>query len=426
MYHLPGMAVSTNRPFIINGVLQHYDWGGFDYLPKLLGEPNPDRTPTAELWMGTHPKGPATIPGTDETLAGAIEQCPVDMLGEDVAYRFDRKLPFLFKVLDVREMLSIQVHPNKEGARAGFAREEANGPERSAPDRNYRDDNHKPELGVALTDFYLLHGFRSLSFIHQMCEYIPGWGELVPVLKRGGVSGLYRHVMEADQTEVDRLLQPLVDGLGPTPKQGRAYPEFWAHRAVELYSKNDHHDRGLFSIFWFNIVHLRPGEGIFQDAGIPHAYLEGTCIELMANSDNVLRGGLTPKHIDVPELMKHIVFDEVTPRIIRPALAEHDGEWVPYPTPAPDFALSVARAHRDDDLVVDTRRGPAILFLHKGSVASGEYDLTLDRRRRIAFVPAGLRFALTAHAATTLYLAEVGQEQEDYVPLGMGHHVSDH
>lgn len=421
------MSAKTNKPLLLDGVLQHYAWGGYKYLSQLLGQLNTDQQPVAELWMGTHPKGPATISGTCKTLETAIEAGPVDMLGEAVAHRYDGKLPFLFKVLDVREMLSIQVHPNKLAAEAGFAHEEMHGPAITAPNRNYRDDNHKPELGVALTDFYLLHGFRSVAEIHRMCRYVPSWSELIPILQKNGVEGLYRHVMEAEQQEIDRLLQPIIDGLGPKLDHGREYPAFWTHRAVERYSKNGHHDRGIFSLYWLNIVHLRPGQGIFQDAGIPHAYLQGSCIELMANSDNVLRGGLTPKHIDVPELLKNISCEPVYPNMILPQHLDVEDEkmWEYYPTPAPDFALSVARKAEDDDLFVDTTSGPSILFLQKGSISGDRMDFELNRRQRIAFIPAGLRINFEVGEDTVVYRAEVGKEDQFYAPGGIGHHVSD-
>ncbi len=416
------MPAISEKPYLIDGVLQHYAWGGYSYLTALLGQGNPDRKPTAELWMGAHPKGPAQVVGKDSTLDQIIATAPADLLGEPVANRFDNKLPFLFKILDVRQMLSIQVHPTKMGAEEGFAYEELHGPERTAPTRNYRDNNHKPELGVALTDFYLLHGFKSAGAIKDILQYIPGWGILLPILKEKGVRGLYQHVMEADQDTIDQLLQPLINHLGPKLDYGREYPAFWTHRAVEQYSKGGHHDRGIFSLYWFNIVHLRPGEGIFQDAGIPHAYLQGTCIELMANSDNVLRGGLTPKHIDVPELLKHTSFDEVTPNILSPTAMED--EWQLFETPAPDFALSVAEVN-EGHLSVDTSDGPAIIFLLEGKISAPSESITLSESQRIAFVPAGLQLTFETEKKTILYRASVGSAHTFYVPGGVGHHVSD-
>ena len=387
------------------GTVQHYAWGGYEYLPEFLHRENQGREPWAELWMGAHEKGPAQLRDEARTLDKLIEEAPSQVLGPKVAKRFAERLPFLFKVLDVREMLSIQVHPTKEAAERGFAAEEKSGPARDAPDRNYRDDNHKPELGVALSDFYLLHGFQGQQAIRHTLEQVPGWDELLPVLEQDGVKGLYAHVMNADQPTVNRLLEPLYRSL--EGKQfDRSKPAFWAQRAFEQYTKDGNYDRGVFSVYWFNLVHLQPGEGIFQDAGIPHAYLEGACLELMANSDNVLRGGLTPKHIDVPELMKHTRFEEVLPDKLRP---ERDADgWSRYPTPAPDFELSFRDFGAGDTLALTTAEGPAILLLLRGTARVGD-TTELTEKHRTAFVPAGQTLALSAKGNGRIFRATVGR-----------------
>ncbi len=355
--------------------------------------------------MGAHPKGPGRLRDDSGNLADLIEAAPRKVLGDSVAARFENRLPFLFKVLDVREMLSIQVHPTKTAAEKGFAAEERDGPPRDAPDRNYRDDNHKPELGVALTDFYLLHGFRSRDQVQRTLEEVCGWNDLRSVLETGGVKGLFAHVMNAEQNEIDRLLQPLAEKLADKVSEDRNHADFWAQRAFEQYTSEGHYDRGVFSIFWFNLVHLKPGEGIYQDAGIPHAYLEGVCLELMANSDNVLRGGLTPKHIDVPELMKNTRFKEVLPDKIRPE-PEADG-WNRYPTPAPDFELSFRDLPAGESVAMTTKGGPAILLLMHGSVSIEGLQLT--EMKRTAFLPAGLDLALVAEQDARVFQATVGR-----------------
>ena len=392
--------------FPFSGVVQHYAWGGRHFLPQLLQRPNPDDRPWAELWMGAHPKGPGVLAGDRaETLEQLIDRRPADLLGQRVAARFSDRLPFLLKVLDVRDMLSIQVHPTKAAAEAGFAAEERKGPARDAPDRNYRDDNHKPELGVAVTDFYLLHGFAAPGQISESLRTVPGWSELQPIFADGGVTGLYEHIMRADQPTLNRLLQPL-----STEVAGKSYsredPRFWARRAFEQYTTDSgDYDRGIFSIFWFNLVRLSPGEGIFQDAGIPHAYLEGVCIELMANSDNVLRGGLTPKHIDVDELLDKTRFAAVEPRKLTPT--EHAGGWDTYATPAPDFHLRFARPAAGRELTVDTRQGAAVILLMKGSASLA--NTALSEESRTVFVPAGQQLSLTTTAPCEIYLASAGK-----------------
>jgi len=412
------------QPFLISGVLQYYDWGGYDYIPNLLGRQNPDRKPIAELWLGTHPRGTAQIIDSPLNLAEAIAANPKGMLGEEVAKQFNNQLPFLFKILDVREMLSIQVHPTKAAAEEGFAREEAAGIDRTAPNRNFRDDNHKPELGVALTDFHLLHGFKSKKDILRLLRVIPGWDVLIPILEEHGVAGLYQHVMSVDQPTVNVLAQSAIDSLGPKSDDGKEGLTYWTHQAIEKYSKNGQHDRGIFSIWWMNIVHLHPGEAIFQDAGIPHAYLGGVCLELMASSDNVLRGGLTPKHIDVKELLNHTVTSPVKPALLLPNISGDN--WERYPTPSPDFALYRAELSIGEDLEIDTTEGgPMILFLLEGKLASP--SLTLTNRRRAAFIPAGQIINFLAYEkGTVVYRAGIGVRDDFPIAgTGIGHHISD-
>lgn len=387
------------------GVIQNYAWGGYDFLTDFLAIPKKESSPKAEYWMGAHDRGPAQIIGTEETLDQLIARNPHELLGEKVASHFANHLPFLFKILDVNKMLSIQVHPTKAAAAAGFAREEAQGLSRTAPNRNYRDDNHKPELGVALNDFYLLHGFKTAEAIQAALTQVPGWGGLKEDLESQGVKGLYRKVMEADQATINVLLNPLVNSLQPKAHYTRDQPEFWATRAVQQYSREGNHDRGIFSIYWFNIVHLSPGQGIFQDAGIPHAYLEGSCIELMANSDNVLRGGLTPKHIDVQELLDKTSTSPVQPALLHPEPGA-DG-WAHYPTPAPDFHLSLIEAEAGANITLATPEGPAILLLMKGGVTAKDGGTSLNEGQRTVFVPAGQSITLLVQEKCLIYRASV-------------------
>jgi mannose-6-phosphate isomerase len=386
----------------ISGTLQHYAWGGFDYLNGFLGLLD-NGQPTAELWMGDHPKGPATVRTNGQPLDELIAAHPEKYLGAKALELFGPRLPYLFKILDVRQMLSIQVHPDKGTAEAGYAREEANGPKRTAPNRNYRDDNHKPELGVAITDFYLLHGFKTAEAIRESLHSVPGWAGLEGVLDAEGVPGLYEHVMRAEVETIDRLLQPLVNQLvAGDYRHNQA--DFWARRAVEQYTTDGHHDRGMFSIYWFNLVHLKPGEGIFQDAGIPHAYLEGTCLELMAGSDNVLRGGLTPKHIDVDELLLNTSFEAITPTVLSPVSGEQS--WQRYPTPAPDFKLSFLRLAAGKVGHLNAANGPVILLLMNGSCSVSGTEIVLNSEQRCLFVPAGEMVELEGEGL--VYRAGVG------------------
>jgi mannose-6-phosphate isomerase len=314
--------------FTLKGVIKHYDWGGFSFIPALLKLDNGEKKPFAEYWLGTHPLGISTVEFEKGGTSG------LDILAGN--------LPYLFKAQEVKEMLSIQAHPSKKAAEIEFARENAEGVPLEAAYRNYKDDNHKPEMLVALGDFWLLHGFKPADQLEATLQSITELQVLLPVWKEGGYAALYKHIMEMPVEIVNKILEPLVQRVLPLYQAGelkKENPDFWAGRAIETFTHDNNYDRGIFSIYLFNIVHLSRGEGLFQDAGVPHAYLEGFNVELMANSDNVLRGGLTPKHIDVPELLKHVKCEATIPAIIQ-GKANEEGE-ISYATPVPDFQLSL-------------------------------------------------------------------------------------
>jgi mannose-6-phosphate isomerase len=361
----------------LKGMIKHYDWGGNTFIPSLLQQDNAARRPFAEYWMGVHPLGQSMI----ETSPG--EWKPLSEL--------TGTLPYLFKILDVKDMLSIQVHPSKETAAREFARENADGIPFDSPARNYKDDNHKPELVVALGDFWLLHGFKAPEEMVYTLLNVVELRELLPVFNHSGYEGLYRHVMEMPQHEVNRILQPLVDNILEICKV--AEPEkddedFWAAKAAKKFCRDGNMDRGIFSIYLFNLVHLKKGEGIFQDAGLPHAYLEGPCVEIMANSDNVLRGGLTSKHVDVKELLKHTRCEATHVNIL-------EGEEVNpceklYVSPAADFRLSVFELKTGKAVELTAIR-PEILIIIGGSavLANGNDQLQLAAGKPSALVMPG-------------------------------------
>lgn len=354
--------------------LQHYDWGGFRFLPELLGQTAPSERPCAELWMGAHPGAPAAIllDGQEVPLPDFIAADPERRLGRAVCRRFGDQLPFLFKILDVHKMLSIQAHPTIEKAREGFRRENEQGIPLSAAHRVYKDPNHKPEVMVALSDFWLLHGFKSPQDIEAELRRVPELRPLLEHFARRDTAALYRHLMLLPQSEVDALLLPLRARLEPLLLAGdlpKSSPDYWAALAFRDFElPGGHCDRGIFSIYLLYLAHIPQGQGIFQAAGVPHAYLEGQNVELMANSDNVFRGGLTPKYIAVEELLDNLVFDPMPPRLIE-GNAINEVETI-YPTPAPDFALSRLElpAGRDHSLTVGA--GPEVLLVLQGEVAT--------------------------------------------------------
>lgn len=397
-------------PYKIVGKIQHYAWGGYQFIPHLLHLKNPEHQPFAEYWLGAHDKASSTLTFKEQKavpLNTLIEKNPETFLGEQTRERFGR-LPFLFKVLDVKDMLSIQVHPTKKEAEKGFARENAAGVPLDAPNRNYKDDNHKPEMMVALSEFYLLHGFRAAAPLQQILSETAELKSLSAYFDKNGHEALYSHVMNMPRFRVNELLIPLMKRILPLYKKGKLskkHPDFWAARAVDSGLSPSHHpDKGIFSIYLFNLVQLQPGEGIFQAAGIPHAYLEGQNVELMANSDNVLRGGLTPKHVDVEELLKHTCFEGITPKILK---GQHlrENEW-DYGSPVSDFSLSkiAFNSNYSFDSHLDTIR---ILLIVSGN---GSSDCpTLDQINQgdaILLIP-GETLNMATKKGMLIYMASV-------------------
>ncbi len=392
--------------FPLQGAIQHYAWGGFEYLPGLLGIENKEQQPFAELWMGAHHRGPAMVQpnGQAQPLDELLRLHP-EWLGGALRARFGDTLPYLFKVLDVRQMLSIQSHPNKAQAEAGFRRENEQGIPLDAPHRNFKDDNHKPEIMVALTEFWLLHGFQSEAALEHLLDTVPEFAGLQPLFAGRSIFELYKGVMEMPQEEVDRLLRAMEGRLRPLAEAGKlekSQPEYWAKQAFEDHKlEGGHYDRGVFSIFFFNLVKVNPGEGIYQGAGIPHAYLEGVNVELMANSDNVFRGGLTVKHVDVPGLLSHLVVEPVEPEILKGEPVS-EVEWA-FLTPAPDFQLNRILLSPGQAYRPETPGGPEIVIVTQGKVSSpdgGSYS-----KGQAFFVPAGQDYMLRSEESSELFKA---------------------
>lgn len=404
-------AAMERKLFRLEGKVQHYAWGGYTYIPALLGIPA-GNTPSAEYWMGAHQSAPSQVITTSGTVAldKLVQERPQEILGEAVWQHFGQ-LPYLFKILDVKDMLSIQVHPSKIEAEKGFARENEAGIPLNAPDRNYKDANHKPEIMVALSDFWLLHGFLPDNALRNVLKTVPEFATLVGIYEQEGYKGLYKAVMEMPQEQVNTLLQPLAERVLPAYQANqlkKSDPAFWAGRAIANDPEGMNRlDRGIFSIYFFNIMNVQPGEAVFQDAGIPHAYLEGQNVELMANSDNVLRGGLTPKHIDVPELLKHTRFEGVDPVIIQGS-AVHDGLEQVYHSPAPDFAASKI-ALQKGQVYESTSNSAAILIVMNGTATiTGSDNFTLHKGQ-CALVTNGETYQIRTDNEVVIFKAGPGQ-----------------
>jgi mannose-6-phosphate isomerase len=319
--------------------------------------------------MGVHPQADCMVQlmdGSNYLLRDKIQSNPSVMLGDAVFKRFGN-LPYLFKVLDVKDMLSIQVHPSKAKAEEDFVQENKAGVPLDSPKRNYKDDNHKPELMVAMGEFWLLHGFKPEKELKKTLKAVPELQFLLPVFENSGYKELYTTVMEMPQEEVNTRLQPLLDRIIPLyekNKLDKSTADYWAAKGTLTFSQPGKQDRGIFSVYLFNLVHLKKGEAIFQDAGVPHAYLEGRNVEIMASSDNVLRGGLTTKHIDVKELLKHVKCEATHPDVLK---GEKHGSETVYKTPAPDFELSSFELPKSGS-VTFTPGTAEILLLAEGAV----------------------------------------------------------
>lgn len=331
-----------NTAYKLHGIHRHYEWGGKSFIPKLMHVDNTTGKPFAEYWMGAHPSAPALVETPEGMLAldQIIAENKIQFLGAKTTDRFG-SLPYLFKILDVEKMLSIQVHPSKENAEKGFNKEQIAGLPIDAPHRNYKDQNHKPEVMVALSDFWLLHGFIPAIALKEMLTILPPLQSLLPIFEQEDYAGLYSYFMRLDQTAADAILKPLlalaVEQVA-AGKVNKVHPHWWANKYYGGIVPASNIDKGILSIYILNIVNVPKYQGVFQGAGLLHAYLEGQNIELMANSDNVLRGGLTPKHIDIEELLAHIKFDPTYPSILNGDFISSNE--VQFPCPVPDFGLT--------------------------------------------------------------------------------------
>ncbi|HEX8330989.1 MAG TPA: mannose-6-phosphate isomerase, class I [Segetibacter sp.] len=388
----------------LKGKVQHYAWGGHDFLPSLLDIKNDEQKPFAEYWMGAHSSASAEVEvdGNFKNLNELVLRDPNLYIGENVNNKFG-ELPFLFKILDVEEMLSIQVHPTKEEAIKGFEAEEIAGIAIDDPQRNYKDRNHKPEVMVALSDFWLLHGFKKEEELKALLQQVPEFNVFYPDFVEQGYYGLYKEVMEMSQEKVDDILLRLVKRNLSETAPSKLSAAYWVQK---LYTnKNiDHIDRGVFSIYFFNIVQLSPGEGIFQGAGVPHAYLEGQNVELMANSDNVLRGGLTTKHVDVKELLKHTLFEAVEPKILKGDL-NNKIEWN-YPCPVDDFGISAFQLNRGQEYSFTSFSGEIYLVI-SGTIATSSTQ-SFSKGESFYVLPQ-TNYSFTAVTDCLLYKAFVPQ-----------------
>ena len=361
----------------LEGAIRKYDWGSTSSIPSLLGCAE-DGKPWAELWFGAHPSAPSVVGESRTPLDELIAADPAAQLGTAVTDRFG-SLPFLFKVLAAAAPLSLQAHPSVPQAEAGYAREDAAGIPIDAPNRSFRDRFHKPELICALTDFHALCGFRDPVATLDVLATIDT-AALDPIRDRlavfsdvDGLGPLLEYLLTLPATDAAALVAPVVAACGVPGSDRHADVRAMAAALGERYPG----DAGVVTALLLNLVHLKPGEALFLGAGNLHAYLGGTGVEIMANSDNVLRGGLTTKHIDIPTLLEVVDARPIEPAVQRPVAVEG---VAPYDTPVPEFALE--RLDLDGSLAVS---GPAILLCTDGAADVGSFSL---ERGAAAWLPA--------------------------------------
>jgi mannose-6-phosphate isomerase len=394
---------------ILKNTVQYYKWGSHIDIPKLLGQKVPTEKPWAELWMGAHPKAPSRVKVHDQwiSLSELIEKNPEEILGKAVAQKFGNRLPYLFKVLAAAKPLSIQAHPSLTWAKAGFAKENHKGIALNDPQRNYKDENHKPEIICALTPFWALNGFRGISDILSLIE--PVWPKDLPTIvddlrAKQDPEGLKRFFKALMTMSSDRQEQIVVTAIRKASKRSEAESVFdWMLKLHQHFPG----DIGVLAPILLNLVCLNPGEAMYLPAGQLHAYLEGTGIELMANSDNVLRGGLTSKHVDVDELIHALNFEKREIDILRPH-GDTAGQRI-YDSPAEEFVLSQVSVQSGKPYSSPLNRSVEILLCTDGTAtitdSKANEKITIAGGTSI-IIPAGVEnYRIEGNA--TLYKAAV-------------------
>jgi mannose-6-phosphate isomerase len=352
---------------LLENPIQEYAWGSRTVLAELLGHPAPTARPQAELWVGAHPSASSLLRG-GHSLAEHIAADPGAVLGPATAAAYGARLPFLLKVLAVARPLSLQVHPDPDQARRGFAAEQERGVPVDAPDRSYRDGRAKPEILCAVTDFAALCGFQDPGSSAALLDSldIPALDPVVAALIRADL-----------RTAVELLLTwPEAGRAGLVAEVTARSPYDWHAEPARLYPA----DMGVIVALLMNHVRLAPGQALFVPPRQPHAYLGGVGVELMGNSDNVLRAGLTPKHVDVGELLSVAAFESARPTVLAPVHRDDGG--ADYPAPAAEFRLSRYTVGADTGAghLLLSAGGPQLLLCLDGEVTlRGDTELRLRR-----------------------------------------------
>ena len=405
---------------LLRGAVRTYAWGSRTAIAEFTGRPSPTAHPEAELWFGAHPGDPAWLE-TEEgerSLLDTLRDDPEGQLGAATRGRFGDTLPFLLKVLAADEPLSLQAHPSAHQAAEGFDREERQGIPVSSPVRNYRDRSHKPELLVALEPFEALAGFRPAARSVELMRAL-AVSDLDPFVSllsdqsdADGLRALFTTWITAPQPDLDVLVPAVLEGAIHYIRSGRTRFAAEAKTVLELGERYPG-DAGVMASLLLNRLSLKPAEAIYLPAGNLHAYLHGVAVEVMANSDNVLRGGLTPKHVDVPELLRVLDFTPTTESALRPEITK-DGMELVYNTPAPEFAVSVLSVDGErlgHEIDAPARHdGPQILLCTEGSTVlhAKSTALTLERGAAAWVSADDGPIRLVAQEPTKLFRATAG------------------
>ncbi|WP_026162085.1 mannose-6-phosphate isomerase, class I [Corynebacterium ulceribovis] len=358
----------------LTGAMRYYPWGSRTLLANLTGRQIPVDRPEAELWFGAHPTGSAMV--GDRSLLDIISQDPKQHLGERVVTQHGETLPFLLKLLSAEQPLSLQAHPTIEQAQAGFAAENAAGIAVDAPNRNYRDANHKPELIVAVTQFEALAGFRPVAQTRELIDVLgtPGLQHYAVLLdgedEADSLRALFTTWINLPGDRVDALVNEVVaDAERVVASEAPEWIRTVAASVVQIAQRYPG-DIGVLGVLLLNRITLQPGEGIFMGPGQLHAYLSGLGVEIMANSDNVLRGGLTSKHVDVPELLRVLNFTPNSDPLIKPQVKQtsQGNDYLHYDTPVDEFYLDQA-ALTEEPFVLN-HDGPVLVLCTQGEVSA--------------------------------------------------------
>lgn len=380
------MSVNNKPAFLLmQNVIQTYAWGSRTSINELFDIPNPENAPQAEIWMGAHPNGCSSVEWESNQikLSDLIAKDTASFLSAETVKEFG-ELPYLFKVLAANQALSVQVHPSKREAEVGYEKENQAGIPLTSPVRNYKDPNHKPELVYALTSYQAMNGFRSFSDILHRFQSIKS-ETLLPLIQKfsanqtaSGLENFFTTLLSLNGAEKELALHDLLNFAHQKTSD-------ISELILEL-SQTYPGDIGLFTPLLLNVITLNPGEAMYLDARTPHAYLKGTGLEVMANSDNVLRAGLTPKHIDVIELASCTAFKEKPFDTLTLEPTVHEFGEQKYAIPVNDFKFSLYPSPQQ--AVVKPQSAEIIMAIDEEVVLSHLSETFVLQKGQSVFIPA--------------------------------------